>query len=118
MGKYRGKLQIIADILSVVREGARKTHVMYRANLSYRLLSRYLTEVLECGLVSLDKEDRYKLTRRGQNFLDRFNEYSKRCDQLEQQLNHVNDEKTVLENIIGGNLDGRSNERTRNKKIL
>ena len=118
MGKYRGKLQIIADILSVVREGARKTHVMYRANLSYRLLSRYLTEVLECGLVSLDKEDRYKLTRRGQNFLDRFNEYSKRCDQLEQQLNHVNGEKTVLENIIGGDLDRRSNERMRNKKSI
>jgi len=118
MGKYRDRLQIIADILSVVREGARKTHVMYRANLSYRLLSRYLTEVLECGLVSLDKEDRYKLTRRGQNFLDRFNEYSKRNEQLEQQLNHVNDEKTVLENIISGGLDKPSNERMRNRKVI
>jgi len=117
MGKYRGRLQIIADILSVVRDGAKKTHVMYQANLSYTLLSRYLTEVLESGLVSLDTEDRYKLTNRGQKFLDRFNEYSKRCDKLEQQLNHVNDEKTVLENIIGDKLDRRSNERLRNKKF-
>ena len=118
MGKYRGRLQIIADILSVVRDGAKKTHVMYQANLSFTLLSRYLTEVLESGLVSLDTEDRYKLTNRGQKFLDRFNEYSKRCGQLEQQSNDVNDEKTVLENMIGSNLDRRSkNERMRNKKI-
>ena len=118
MGKYRDKLQIIADILSVVRDGAKKTHVMYKANLSYMLLSRYLTEVLNSGLVSRDNEDCYRLTKRGQNFLDRFNEYSKRCDQLEQQLNHVNGEKTVLENIIGGDLNRRSNERTRNKKVI
>jgi len=116
MGKYRGRLQIIADILSVVRDGAKKTHVMYQANLSYTLLSRYLNEVLESGLVSRDNEDRYRLTRRGKNFLDRFNEYSKRCEQVEQQLNNVNDEKTVLENLIGGNLDRRSNEKLRNKK--
>jgi len=117
MGKYRDKLQIIADILSVVRDGAKKTHVMYQANLSYTLLKRYLTEVLDAGLVSCDNEERYRLTRRGHNFLNRFNEYSKRCDQLEQQSNHVNDEKTVLENIINDNSNRRSNERLRNKKI-
>ena len=118
MVKYRGRLQIIADILSVVRDGAKKTHVMYQANLSYTLLSRYLTEVLDAGLVSLDNEDRYRLTRRGQNFLDRFGEYSRRCDKLEQQLNNVNDEKTVLENMIDGNPDRRSNEKLRNKKAM
>jgi predicted transcriptional regulator len=110
MGKYRGRLQIIADILSVVRNGAKKTHVMYQANLSYTLLSRYLTEVLESGLVSCDNEDRYNLTRRGKNFLDIFNEYSKRCGQIEQQLNHVNNEKTALENMVNDNSNRRSNE--------
>jgi len=40
MGKYRDRLQIIADILSVVRDGAKKTHVMYQANLSFTLLKR------------------------------------------------------------------------------
>lgn len=117
MGKYRDRLQIIADILSVVRGGAKKTHVMYQANLSYTLLNRYLAEVLDAGLVSVDNEDCYRLTRRGQSFLDRFGEYSKRCGQLEHQLNDVNDEKTVLENMVGGNLDRRSNEKLRNKKV-
>jgi len=117
MGKYRGRLEIIADILSVIRDGAKKTHVMYQANLSHTLLSRYLNEVLEAGLVTVDNKDSYRLTRRGQNFLDRFSEYSKRRGQLEQQLNDVNNEKTVLENMIGGNLDRRSNERLRNRKV-
>ena len=117
MAKYRDRLQIIADMLSVIRGGAKKTHVMYQANLSYTLLSRYLTEVLDAGLVSVDNEDRYRLTMRGQNFLDRFNEYSKRCDHVEHELNDVNDEKTVLEDMIGVNLDRRSNEKLRNKKV-
>jgi predicted transcriptional regulator len=117
MGKYRDRLQIIADILSVVRDGAKKTHVMYQANLSFTLLKRYLTEVLEAGLVRCDDEDCYRLTGRGQAFLDRFGEYSKRCERVEEELNNVNDEKTVLENLIGGDLDGRSNERVRDKEV-
>jgi predicted transcriptional regulator len=117
MGKYRGKLQIIADILSVVRGGAKKTHVMYQANLSFTLLKRYLSEVLEAGLVSFDDKDHYELTRRGQSFLDRYGKYSKRCERVEQELNHVSDEKTVLENLISGDLSSRSNERLRNKKV-
>jgi len=116
MGKYRDRLQIIADILSVVKGGARKTHVMYQANLSYALLSRYLAEVLDGGLVCVDNEDCYRLTGRGRDFLDRFNEYSKRCTQLEEQLNNVSDEKTTLENLVGGNLGKRSNERAKNIK--
>jgi predicted transcriptional regulator len=117
MGKYRGKLQIIADILSVVRGGAKKTHVMYQANLSFTLLKRYLSEVLEAGLVSHDDEDHYELTRRGQSFLDKYGEYSKRCERVEQELNHVNGEKAVLENLISSDLSGRSNERPRKKKV-
>ena len=116
MGKYRDRLQIIADILSVVSHGAKKTHVMYQANLSYTLLSRYLSEVLESGLVCVVDEDCYKLTERGQSFLDRFNEYSRRCGELEEQLNNVNNVKTVLESLVGGDSDRRANERVRNKK--
>jgi predicted transcriptional regulator len=116
MGKYRDRLQIIADILSVVRGGAKKTHVMYQANLSFTLLKRYLTEVLEAGLVRCDDEDGYLLTGRGQSFLDRFDEYSKRCERVEEELNHVNNDKTVLEDYFGGDSNRRSNERLRDKK--
>ena len=69
MGKYRDRLQIIADILSVVSDGAKKTHVMYQANLSYTLLSRYLSEVLDAGLVSFGEEGYYRLTKSGRGWL-------------------------------------------------
>ena len=51
MSRYRDRLQIIADILVIASRRARKTQIMYQANLSYRLLCRYLGEVLEAGLV-------------------------------------------------------------------
>ena len=117
MGKYRDRLQIIADVLSVVRNGARKTHVMYQANLSFTLLKRYLKEVLEAGLVKCEDEDLYTLTGRGQSFLDRFSKYSKRCERVEEELNNVNDEKTVLENLIGNSSNRRVDERLRNRKV-
>ncbi len=117
MGKYRGRLQIIADILTVVKDGAKKTRVMYQANLSYTLLTRYLGEVLEAGLVSYDEGDCYRLTSMGESFLGRFNEYSKRCDRVEEQLNNVKDAKTVLEGMIGDNPRKRSKGRGRKKRV-
>ncbi len=98
MSKYRDRLQIIADILKIVDRRARKTQIMYQANLSYRLLCRYLNEVSEAGLVSLE-EDFFVLTRRGKKFLARHVAYSKRCKRLEQHVSHVNDERIVLENL-------------------
>ena len=51
MVRYRNRLDIIADVLEVAKGGARKTQIMYGANLSYRLLTRYLKEVMDTGLV-------------------------------------------------------------------
>jgi predicted transcriptional regulator len=99
MGNYRDRLQIIADILSIASKRAKKTQIMYQANLSYRLLCRYLGEVLDADLVSFEKGDCYVLTAKGKEFLGRHEEYSKRCKSLEEHLNHVNSEKTVLEKM-------------------
>jgi len=107
MGKYRSRLQIIADMLSVAGKGAKKTHIMYQANLSYKLLSRYLTEVMKAGLVSFKGEDCYGLTNKGQEFLDRFGEYSKRCKRLEEHLNDVNNEMMVLKRMISSDSNSR-----------
>ena len=99
MSKYRDRLQIIADILSIADRRAKKTRIMYQANLSYRLLCRYLSEVLEAGLIQSEDGDCYVLTVKGQMFLSRHEEYSKRCKSLEQHLNHVNVEKNALESM-------------------
>jgi len=92
---------------------------MYQANLSYRLLCRYLSEVLDAGLVSFENEDCYVLTAKGKEFLSRHEEYSKRCKSLEDHLNHVNNEKTVLERMSNSTnkVDNNLNRRNGNKGL-
>jgi len=116
MGKYRHKLQIIADILSIVGKGARRTHVMYQANLSYRLLCRYLDIVKGAGLVNCENEDCYKLTPRGKEFLDKFDEYSTHWKHLEEQVSRVNHERLTLENMCSTNLDSAETNRGGRRK--
>jgi predicted transcriptional regulator len=99
LSKYRDRLQIIASILSIASSGAKKTRIMYQANLSYKLLCQYLDDVLDAGLICFEKGESYVLTAKGREFLDRHEEYSKRRKSLEQHLSHVNGEKTALENM-------------------
>ena len=100
MGKYRSRFQIVADVLSVTAGGAKKVHIMFKANLSYELLVRYLAEVLDAGLVRFEgSAGRYRLTRKGEDFLKRYDEYAKRCRRLEGLSNDVAMEKAVLEGM-------------------
>ena len=100
MGSSRGRLDIIADILAVARQRAKKTQIMYGANLSYRLLTRYLAEIRRAYLVRFEREEAcYVLTRKGLEFLERYKEYSKRNKHVEKQINDVDGKRKVLEGL-------------------
>lgn len=99
MSKYRDRLQIIASILSIASRRAKKTQIMYQANLSYKLLCRYLNEVQDAGLVFYENEGCYALTAKGKEFLSRHEEYSKRRRSLEEHLDHVSGQKAALEEM-------------------
>jgi predicted transcriptional regulator len=101
MGKYRNRLQIVADMLSVVsgNNDAKKTRIMYLSNLSWDLLNRYLNDLMDADLLSLNSSGCYELTPKGKMFLDRFNEYSKRCEMVEEHMNNLDKEKKNLENM-------------------
>lgn len=102
MGSYRGRLDIIADILHVVssEESAKKTQIMYRANLSYKLLTKYLAEVVEACLVSLQRKKRcYVLTSKGKKFLEEYKRYSRRNRRLEKGLDDLDSKRKVLEKL-------------------
>jgi len=99
VGKHRSRLQVIADILFVIRDTAKKTQIMRRTNLSYKLLGRYLTDVIEAGLVRLEDARSYTLTPRGQSFLNVYKEYSNRYRQLEEQINDLNHQRIFLEKM-------------------
>jgi predicted transcriptional regulator len=97
---YRRKLDIIADMLLVAANGAKKTQIMYQANLSYRLLVKYLEEVRRAYLLSFErKQQRYILTSKGQQFLEIYREYTKRNKYVEKRLSDVNGKRKMLENL-------------------
>ena len=100
MGNYRGRLDIIADILQVVSGNARKTQIMYQANLSYKVLQKYLAEIVEASLINFeDKRRCYILTVKGREFLDAYQEYFKTNRQVEKRVNDVRTRKNILEKL-------------------
>ncbi|MGB9756522.1 MAG: winged helix-turn-helix domain-containing protein [Candidatus Bathyarchaeales archaeon] len=101
MGSYRSSLDIIADILNVVGEGGtKKTQIMYRANLSYRLLEKYLKDVLEAFLLRFDDGcQRYVLTSKGRRFLEVYKEYSRRNKHVEKVINDLHEKRRRLKEL-------------------
>jgi len=81
----------------VVSGGAKKTKIMYQANLSYKLLVKYLRLVMEAGLVTSGSEGSFRLTEKGLDFLRQFNSYRERRRELDEQLRGIRDEKVMLE---------------------
>ncbi|MEM3627516.1 MAG: winged helix-turn-helix domain-containing protein [Candidatus Bathyarchaeia archaeon] len=75
--KRRDKLYIIAEILEIARNGALKTQIMYRANLSFTQLNEYIKFMLEVNLLDKILEDHreiYKATAKGIAFLQYYHE--------------------------------------------
>lgn len=101
LGKHRSRLTIVANILAVINDskGAKKTQIMYKAYLSYSLLVQYLNDVKEAGLVVCGKENCYKLTSKGERFLDKFGEYDKSREHVHRQLNQVKSQRQMLEDM-------------------
>ncbi len=78
--QHRSRQKIINDILTVAKHGARKTHIMYRANLSYDQLNEYLSFLLDNGLIEKDADVEYegavmyKISAKGRQFLERYSQ--------------------------------------------
>ena len=73
---YRTRLEIARDIIVAAGvEGSRKTHIMYKANLSFRQLEKYLRLMLEIDLLDETLNNgrkAYDTTHKGINFLQRY----------------------------------------------
>ena len=69
----RGKIQIMGDVLALATSGIKKTHIMYRANLSYEQVHLYLGEMIGKRLISQDVSSPdgvvYRTTEKGREFL-------------------------------------------------
>ena len=97
---YRDRLDIIADILNVASREAKKTQIMYQANLSYKVLQRYLSEITTASLVRFeDDKQRYLLTGKGHEYLDAYKEYARYSKTMEKRLNDFSTKRKILENL-------------------
>ena len=73
--KYRGRTEIVSNILDAANGRATKTKIMYKAFLSYAQLKEYLTVLTENNLIEyLDGTQTFKTTEKGLNFLKMNNE--------------------------------------------
>jgi len=75
--KNRNKVEIAAQVLKVAADGAKKTHIMYGANLSFDQLEKYLKLLLDKGLLDGRSTERgnYSVTDRGRRYLLEFVQY-------------------------------------------
>jgi predicted transcriptional regulator len=100
LGSYRHRLEIIADILQVVSQNAKKTQIMYQANLSYKVLKRYLKNITAASLISFETEEQcYVLTPKGQEFLEAYQDYSRTNMLAKKRLIDVYSKKKSLEEL-------------------
>jgi len=100
LGNYRGRIDIIADILQVVSQNAKKTQIMYQANLSYKVLQRYLRDITKASLIRFDTAERcYVITQKGQDFLEDYKDYVKTNKSIEKRLNDIGSKKKNLEKL-------------------
>lgn len=78
MAKKRTKLQIIHDILEVIRSKngrIKPTHILYKSNLSYQMMEENLNELKQKGFIKEHingKNRTYSITEKGQSYLERY----------------------------------------------
>ena len=78
MEKKRTRLEIIHDILSVIRAKSgriKPTHILYKSNLSYSMMEQYLEDLISKSLireVRLKKGKTYEITDKGVAYLSQY----------------------------------------------
>ena len=120
MGSYRNRLDIIADVLKAAKNGAKKTWIMYKSNLSYELLNKYLGEILSAELIVFkDEVQKFFTTRKGLEFLEMYKEYSRRNKRLENQLKDVEHKRKLLEDsFLNRSANACPSNRVKNRMVV
>ena len=63
----RNDLDICADLLKVTMNGAKKTHMVYKANLNFNIVKKYIKRLSDNG--------HFFTTDKGSRFLARYREF-------------------------------------------
>lgn len=119
-GRRRGKVEIIAEILTNVRKPAKKTQIMYECNLSFRQLKEYLSFMGRRGLVRANAEEgtvTYKITDAGRSFLDSYSKMARLLQTQKLKLGHFGQTHNASEVLkIKTECDESTRQRVRNEE--
>ena len=80
MERKRSRIEIMHDILKITQQKGgkiKRTHLMYKANLSHKQMKSYLQELVKGDLLedkNSEKEIFIKITKKGQNFSIQYNQ--------------------------------------------
>jgi len=68
----RDKVTIMGDLLNIMQEPRRLTHILYKSNMSYVQLVKYLDNLIDMGLAekTIKPHRAYGITTNGKLFMD------------------------------------------------
>jgi predicted transcriptional regulator len=74
MSQRRSNLEIVAEILKIARKGAKKTRIVYGANMNFKMLNEYLEKLEKAGLIANSEGNGglIKTTEKGTEYLQQF----------------------------------------------
>jgi predicted transcriptional regulator len=72
MSRKRSSFEISAEILRVAMGGAKKSHLVYQANLNFAIIKDYLQELTSSGLLTspMNSSKLYTTTDKGIEFVN------------------------------------------------
>ena len=82
MSRKRNRLEIVRDILAVVKDKSgriKPTHILYKSNLSHQMMDEYLQELISKEFIvehltsgGKVRGKTYSITNKGLTFLDKY----------------------------------------------
>ena len=74
LSQRRSNLEIVAEILKIARKGAKKTRIVYGANMNFKMLDEYLEKLEKAGLIANSEGNGglIKTTEKGIEYLQQF----------------------------------------------
>ena len=72
MSRKRSSYEISADILKVALGGAKKSHIVYQANLNFSIINNYLLDLTRSGFLDhpMNGSKLYMTTKKGIEFIN------------------------------------------------
>ena len=75
MERKRNRLEVIRDILQVIRNKngrVKPTHILYKSNLSHTMMKEYIKELIDKKFITeenIEKGRTYRMTQKGEKYL-------------------------------------------------